>query len=651
MPRATVSRPPDRMSAPSDLLVQLLERTGSHEAPDVEFKRARGGLPRDLWPTASAFANTSGGWILLGVSQDDAGEAVFEGVPPERLDEFAAQQRNRERLSGEVCTDEDMRVEQIGGKTIVMLRIRAVPRRRRPVFVGTNPYAGTYVRRSTGDYRCTREEVDRMIRDAAEERPDAAIRHGFRLDDLDLDAVRRYRQRFLTRTPASPWNGYDDQRFLKAIGAYRQERETGQEGWTVGGLLLFGQEEALREIRPRHLIDFRRLVDTEAGRWDDRRWDDRITWEGHLFGAFEALYPRLIAYLPTPFRLDGASRAGEGPAQVAMREALVNLLVHADYAEPEASVVFQDAQGTFFRNPGSSRVPDLDLDVRDRSDPRNPILVRAFRHIGWADEAGTGIPKILDAWDALGYRRPEIDAGTERYEFAIDLRFAHLLSDDDRAWMAALGEREDTDRHLALVAARTAGRVDNASLRRLTGLHPADATRVLTSLSGAGLLKPHGERGQRSYTLSDEAHACFRADMGNSGSSIPKTSTDIPTKETDIPSKEENIPSTPLLMPTTFPESETVWRALEERAAPVRTKARTPRRIGDDKVLELCSVTPLSAPEIGILLGWGLKRARQVTGALVQTGRLSYTLPGQIRSPNQRYRTVSQEPSLFDEPW
>ena len=37
------------------------------ETAAVEFKRARGGVPADFWPSYSAFANTDGGTIVLGV--------------------------------------------------------------------------------------------------------------------------------------------------------------------------------------------------------------------------------------------------------------------------------------------------------------------------------------------------------------------------------------------------------------------------------------------------------------------------------------------------------------------------------------------------------------------------------------------------------
>jgi len=48
-----------------------LERLQSKEVLDWEVKAARNNLPSSLWETVSAFANTQGGWILLGIAQHD----------------------------------------------------------------------------------------------------------------------------------------------------------------------------------------------------------------------------------------------------------------------------------------------------------------------------------------------------------------------------------------------------------------------------------------------------------------------------------------------------------------------------------------------------------------------------------------------------
>jgi ATP-dependent DNA helicase RecG len=472
-----------------DWLLELLSRTDRHEDVEIECKRASGGLPKDLWETLSAFANTRGGRIVLGV--DERQGFAPEGVPnvDARLKELWDGLRNPQKVSGVVCSEGDVTVETVEGKSLLVIRVPAAPRRDRPVYLNNNPYLGTYVRRHSADYRCDKAEVDRMIREASGATADSAIVAEFSLDDLDRDALTSYRNRFQTRDPASPWNGYDDARFLKALGGMARDRANGVEGITVAGLLMFGRPETIREWRGRHLIDYRRL----PGPTDvQERWVERIAWEGNLFGAFFAIYPRLIADQPIPFQLVDGVRTEHGPLHDALREALVNLLVHADYTESDASLILRSADGFLFRNPGSSRVPEDDMLIGNRSDPRNPSLALMFRKIGLAEEAGTGIPKIIQVWREMGFQLPGIQPGSDRYEFTIELRYAHLLSDEDRRWLQSLGSQWSEAEQISLVMARHEGWVDNLRLRSLTGLHSADATSVLTGLRERGLLQQQG---------------------------------------------------------------------------------------------------------------------------------------------------------------
>lgn len=644
------------------LLRRFLSRLQNRESLEVEFKRGKGGLPNDLWPTASAFANTNGGWILVGVREHNDGQFEIEGLknPDQRLQDFYNQVRNPQKISVPVCGADDASLQELAGKTVLVIRVSAAPRKDRPVYIGRNPYEGTYLRRNTGDYRCTKREVDRMMREASDVTADSAILEGYTLDDLDLDAFARYRRRYQTENPGSPWNGYDDPRFLQALGAHRRDRQTEQEGITAAGLLLFGTSEALREWRGRHLIDYRRLPEDGSSQ---ERWTDRVPWEGHLFGAFETLYPRLVADLPTPFQLRHGVRRGEGPAHAAMREALVNLLVHADYSETGASLVFRHDQGCRFQNPGSSRVPKQDLFSGDRSDPRNPLLVAAFRYIGLADEAGTGIPKILRAWRELGFNAPDIDVGTERYEFALRLRYVHLLSDEDRAWLVALGDPQGEPQQLALVYARAHGSVDNPQLCALTGQHPTDATKTLTGLRDDGLLASEGAGRGTFYELSSRSRDAFadvqstvtvpehpdlfdvalsspgreeaEADdqsygmkddsLGRSASSLGRTETSLGSNGSDVPRL------------GSFPGAEDQWSRLAQTAAGVRDRDRVRKAEVEETIVALCARAPLSIAEIAELTGKGPDRIRKVVQALRKSGALRYAYPDSPSSPKQRY--------------
>ena len=665
-------------AAPSNpaLLAALLDRLRGRESLEVEFKRGKGGLPTDLWPTVSAFANTNGGWILVGVREAEDGTGILDDLknPDARLQDFYNQIRNRQKISHAVCGPHDAAVEHLGGKAVLVIRVPAASLKDRPVYVDGNPYEGTYLRRNTGDYTCTEQEVKRMMREASDVTADSAILDRYTLDDLDLGALARYRRRYQTENPGSPWNGYDDLPFLQKLGAHRRDRNTDREGITVAGLLLFGTREALREWRGRHRIDFRRLPgDSDA----HERWTDRVLWEEHLFGAFETLYPRLVADLPNPFRLREGARRGEGPAQVAMREALVNLLVHADYSETDASLVLRHDQGCRFTNPGSSRVPKHDLLTGDRSNPRNPNLVAAFRYIGLADEAGTGIPKILQAWRQLGLKAPDIEVGTERYEFSIRLRYIHFLSEEDRAWLDALGAPRPEPQQLALVHAKEHGSVDNPQLCKLTGQHSTDAGKTLTGLRDEDLLVSKGTGRGTYYELAVASRAAldsvresasgedqpdlFDIELGETkpkgaaslGHNAPSLGHKSPTTGSSLghnaPSLGHSGPGLGHSGPEAFPDGEAPpsspsfpgsageWTALATAARDLRQRSRVEPSELERVVLSLCARTALSISEVSALVGKSREQTRRAIQALMQREEVGYLYPDTPSSPKQRY--------------
>jgi ATP-dependent DNA helicase RecG len=621
--------------AVSDDVAALIERLEGEEALDLEVKAARGGLPNTIWPTISAFANAGGGWLVLGVAERD-GRLVVEGVTnPEIIaQQLADQMRNPQKISHPVSRGTDLRIEQIGSARVVVLRVPPAPRRVRPVYVDRNPFDGTYIRGHAGDHRCTRPEVERMMREAADLAADQVILDGYGWDDLDRTSFAGYRRRFQTLHPESPHNALDDPSFLAVIGGFRRDHETGRSGITVAGLLIFGTEAAIRSWRGRHLIDFR-LVPGDPFERVQPTWTDRLPWEGNLLDAFDRIYKRLVDGLPIPFMLVDGIRVEMGPQHVAVREALVNLLVHADYRERDASLVIRSDRGFLLRNPGNSRVPYLDPAAGDRSDPRNPELVRMFRLIGLAEEAGSGVARIVQAWRSVGHEQPYFDLGAERYEFTVRLRYADFITDDDRAWLDAIGGPWQEGEQLALVTARHRGEIDNASLRGMTGQHPADVTRILGGLRDARLLQLIGTgRGAR-YQLDPSALA---VDPTQSTADVRSHTTGLPpsTAGSDRPSTAgDDVPEAANSDGTVVDDP--LWETLTEIARPVASVDYVEAFLRDDVIVQLCRVRPLAILELMWLLHRNKAYLRTVLKALVDAGRLAYLYPDRPRHPQQRY--------------
>ena len=86
----------------------------------------------------------------------------------------------------------------------------------------------------------------------------------------------------------------------------------------------------------------------------------------------------------------------------ALREALVNTLVHADYSDRASVRVIKRPSGFEFRNPGALRVTVAQALQGGESDCRNRTLQQMFLMINLGERAGSGLPRILTSWQSEG---------------------------------------------------------------------------------------------------------------------------------------------------------------------------------------------------------------------------------------------------------
>ena len=134
----------------------------------IEAKEALGGLPESIWETYSAFANTQGGVILLGVEElEDKRLHALDLLDPQWIiDDLWAGLNDPTVVSVNILTPDHIRIHVVEGRQIIAVTVPAVPTEQRPIYIGTNPLRGTYRRSGEGDYRCTPEVVRAMLREA-----------------------------------------------------------------------------------------------------------------------------------------------------------------------------------------------------------------------------------------------------------------------------------------------------------------------------------------------------------------------------------------------------------------------------------------------------------------------------------------------------
>ena len=157
------------------------------ESDEVEFKSAEGGFPKDFWKSYSAFANTNGGIIVLGV-KEKKGKFIFDGLTEEQIikyqKDFWNNINNPSTISINLLKNYDVKEFSLEGKKVLAFNIPPAVRKQKPVHLTSNPFNNTYKRNYDGDYSCKDEEVRRMLADAdLSFSPDSRILQGFTIDD------------------------------------------------------------------------------------------------------------------------------------------------------------------------------------------------------------------------------------------------------------------------------------------------------------------------------------------------------------------------------------------------------------------------------------------------------------------------------------
>ena len=121
------------------------------------------------------------------------------------------------------------------------------------------------------------------------------------------------------------------------------------------------------------------------------------------------MYNKLTRDLEKPFVLDGAFRVDDTPVHRAVREALANCIVNADFYLPRGIVIINEEHRIVMQNPGSIRTGKAQMLHGGISDPRNKAIMKMLNMIAIGERAGSGVLDIYDVWAENGWEDPVVE--------------------------------------------------------------------------------------------------------------------------------------------------------------------------------------------------------------------------------------------------
>ncbi|MBO7126641.1 putative DNA binding domain-containing protein [bacterium] len=277
-----------------------------------EVKAAEGGLPQNLWETYSAMANTYGGVIICGVRERKDGSWFATGMKdaPKLIKNFWNQINDSKKVSVNLLDERDVNIYEIADSVIVVINVPAASREHKPVYINGDMYKGTFKRTLEGDYHCTRDEVQAMLRDQSRLTTDMKILENLDLSVFDKESVKSYRIWFENEHRGNAWAKLPDDEFLERIGAAGNDLRDKYMHPTCAGLLMFGLEHTITREYPNFFLDYKDHA-LPSVRWTDRIQSQSPDWTGNVFDFFTMVSAKLTRDLEKPFQLDGMVRVDE----------------------------------------------------------------------------------------------------------------------------------------------------------------------------------------------------------------------------------------------------------------------------------------------------------------------------------------------------
>ena len=346
------------------------------ESINIEFKTAQNKLNKDAFDTICSFLNRNGGTLFLGVKDDGTISGINDNAIQSMSDAIVASLNNPQKLQPTYYLLPH-KIE-IDGKKIIYLKI--------PESSQVHNTAGKiFDRNEDGDFDISKqqEQVKQLYKRKNNIFTENTIYPYLKYSHLRPELIDKVRRMATNVRANHPWQNMTNEELLKSARLYQTNYQTGETGYTLAAVLLFGKDEVIQSILPAYKTDaLVRINNTD-------RYDDRDEVRTNLIDSYERLMQFIRKHLPDPFHLEGDRRISLREA--IFREVIVNTLIHREFTNAFPARLIIEKHQVSIENwnlPVKHGIISPDLFY---THPKNPNILQVFKEIKLADELGSGI--------------------------------------------------------------------------------------------------------------------------------------------------------------------------------------------------------------------------------------------------------------------
>lgn len=150
---------------------------------------------------------------------------------------------------------------------------------------------------------------------------------------------------------------------------------------------------------------------------------------------------KIIKDVKIPFVMEGGNRIDDTPVHKALREALANCLINADYYGTRGVVIKKDQNQIIFENPGYIRTGKEQMRKGGESDSRNKTLMKMFNLVNIGERSGSGVPNIFNTWEDQGWKEPVIEERFDPDRTILTLEFVDKTNKEKTAKKTSEGSK------------------------------------------------------------------------------------------------------------------------------------------------------------------------------------------------------------------